>query len=73
MRTLEQMKDNAQRQLDGMTVNRDLMAKDVLWLADTVKRLETLVKNQNQAATPPTSGPLGSAFDEIFRKRGAKA
>ena len=73
MRTLEQMKATAQRQLDGMSVNRDLMAKDVLWLADTVKRLETLVKNQNQAATPPTSGQLGSAFDEIFRKRGAKA
>lgn len=73
MRTLEQMKDNAQRQLDGMSVNRDLMAKDVLWLADTVKRLEAMVKEQQQAATPPTSGPLGSAFDEIFTKRGAKA
>lgn len=67
MRTLEQMKDNAQRQLDGMTVNRDLMAKDVLWLADTVKRLEAIVKEQNQATTPPASGPLGSAFNEIFR------
>jgi hypothetical protein len=45
MRTIEQMKDNAQRQLDGMTTNRDQMAKDVLFLADTVKRLESLVKD----------------------------
>ena len=45
MRTLEQMKDTAQRQLDGMTTNRDQMAKDVLFLADTVKRLEEMVKD----------------------------
>lgn len=45
MRTLEQMKDTAQRQLDGMTTNRDQMARDVLFLADTVKRLETMVQD----------------------------
>lgn len=66
MRTLEQMKDNAQRQLDGMTVNRDLMAKDVLWLADTVKRLEELVKAQPAS---PSKSRFGSAFDEIFGSR----
>lgn len=45
MRTLEQMKDNAQRQLDGMTANRDQMAKDVVFLTETVRRLENLVKD----------------------------
>lgn len=45
MRTLEQMKDTAQRQLDGMTTNRDQMAKDVLFLVDTVRRLEVMVKD----------------------------
>ena len=39
MRTLEQMEDNAQRQLDGMTSHRDQMARDVLWLAGAVRRL----------------------------------
>lgn len=71
MRTLEQMKDNAQRQLDGMTVNRDQMAKDVLWLADTVKRLEELIKTQ--AASSPSKSRFGSAFDEIFANRGKTA
>lgn len=63
MRTLEQMKETAQRQLDGMTVNRDQMAKDVLWLAETVRRLEELIKSK--AAAKPSSR-FGSAFDDIF-------
>lgn len=68
MRTLEQMKDTAQRQLDGMTTNRDQMAKDVLFLADTVKRLEELVK---QRPSDAGRGGFADAFDKIFSARGA--
>ena len=69
MRTLEQMKANAQRHLDGMTNHRDQMANDVIWLANTVRRLENLIKEL--PATPPAGG-FSSAFDEIFRKGGLK-
>jgi hypothetical protein len=37
MRTLEQMKETAQRQLDGMIVNRDVMAQDVLTLVNSIE------------------------------------
>lgn len=40
MRTLEDMEAAAQRQLDGMTVNRDSMARDVLFLVALVRRLQ---------------------------------
>lgn len=51
MRTNEQMKDNAKRQLDGMTANRDQMAKDVLFLVDTVARLEGVIRAAQEADT----------------------
>ena len=69
MRTLEQMKDTAQRQLDGMTTNRDQMAKDVLWLADTVKRLENMVKES--AASQPSSKE--QLYRDFWSKFGGRA
>lgn len=69
MRTLEQMKDTAQRQLDGMTTNRDQMAKDVLWLADTVKRLENMVKES--AIRQPTSKE--QLYRDFWSKFGGRA
>ncbi|MDR6768635.1 hypothetical protein J2W88_003939 [Acidovorax delafieldii] len=59
MRTLEQMKETAQRHLDGMTTNRDQMAKDVLWLADTVRRLENMVKE--------SAASQGASRDQLYR------
>jgi hypothetical protein len=35
---LEEIEARAQRHLDGMTVNRDVMARDVLKLAATLKQ-----------------------------------
>ena len=69
MRTLEQMKDTAQRQLDGMTTNRDQMAKDVLWLADTVKRLENMVKES--AARQPSSNE--QLYRDFWSRFGGRA
>ena len=63
MRTLEQMEDNAQRQLDGMTSHRDQMARDVLWLAAAVRRLEAMAKD---AAQERTSRGFAEAFGNIF-------
>ena len=63
MRTLEQMEHNAQRQLDGMTSHRDQMARDVLWLAGAVRRLEAMAKD---AAQERASRGFAEAFGEIF-------
>lgn len=64
MRTLEQMEDNAQSQLDGMTSHRDQMARDVLWLAGAVRRLELMV-NQHAAQERAPRG-FSEAFGNIF-------
>ena len=40
MRTLEDMEARAKRHLDGMTVNRDAMAKDVLQLVDAIRAVQ---------------------------------
>ena len=37
--TSEEMRNRAQRHLDGMTVNKDEMAKDVIYLCEVVNRL----------------------------------
>ena len=66
MRTLEHMETNAQRQLDGMTAHRDQMAKDVLWLAGAVRRLESAAKEAAQARAPRG---FAEAFGEIFGGR----
>lgn len=68
MRTLEQMNETAQRQLDGMTVNRDLMAKDVQHLVEMVRRLEAVIKVK-KAMPGVSSGIFGSAFDDIINRR----
>ena len=64
MRTLEQMEDNAQRQLDGMTTNRDQMAKDVLYLVDTVRRLEVMV--QDAALEKQSREAVFGGFAKMF-------
>ena len=63
MRTLEQMEDNAQRQLDGMTSHRDQMARDVLWLVVVVRRLEAMAKDAAQERAPRG---FSEAFGNIF-------
>lgn len=45
MRFLHQMHETAQRQLDGMTVNRDVMANDVKQLVATVNQIICIAEN----------------------------
>lgn len=69
MRTIEQMKANAQNQLDGMTCNREHLAKDVLALAGAVQRYQAYVSEQNAklaAVGQPTRHE--DAWDEFMRK-----
>lgn len=74
MRTIEQMKSNAQNQLDGMTCNREHLAKDVLALADVVQRYQAHVAGLNEklaAVGQPTSHE--DAWESFMRAaRGGK-
>lgn len=78
MRTHEDMKAMAQRQLDGMTVNRDLLAKDVLTLLERCERLQNIVNGlgkrieqlevvANQRAPGAQTGSFAEAFDDLFK------
>lgn len=75
MRTNEDMRAMAQRQLDGMTVNRDLLAKDVIALLDRNERLQQIVTGLGkriEALDPKSTQQAQSGqsftttFDEIF-------
>lgn len=59
MRTLEQMKETAQRQLDGMIVNRDVMAQDVLTLVNSIESFR-------QKVATPQSTDSTTTFQDIF-------
>lgn len=59
MRTLEQMKETAQRQLDGMIVNRDVMAQDVLTLVNSIESFR-------QKTTTSKSTDSATTFQDIF-------
>jgi hypothetical protein len=60
--TLDEMADRAQRQLDGMTVNRDAMARDVLQLVRAVRSIQARRLTDQQHG----GGKFTEAFDEIF-------
>lgn len=68
--TLEEMESRAQRQLDGMTVNRDAMARDVLLLTKAIrsaqKRAADMDKEKKQ---PGMAGAFSGIFDDIWGKR----
>lgn len=79
MRTFPEMHAMAQRQLDGMTVNRDLMARDVLQLLMIITRYQEALKAeriQREAAedalrdfgrAPPKVEGFADKFDDIFK------
>ena len=46
-RTTAEMRERAQRQLDGMTVNRDALANDVVYLCGVVDRLTELIQKDS--------------------------
>lgn len=68
---LNAMAERAQRQLDGMTINRDAMARDVLTL---VKLVRAMKAQAEAAARSPRGAPGGMAgefermFDDLFSR-----
>lgn len=62
MRSLEEMEQRALRHLDGMTVNRDAMAHDVLQLVAAVR------KYRNQASETSEESDFGKVFFESLVK-----
>lgn len=62
MSELDKIADRAQRHLDGMTVNRDAMARDVLKLVRAVRRLSAEV-----AVTIPQQQRSGRRGEDILR------
>jgi hypothetical protein len=62
MRTLTEIEATAKRQLDGMRVNHDVMARDVLALVDVVRSLRPPAPEPD-----PTQRSFGEAFDDVLR------
>lgn len=75
---LNSMRERAQRHLDGMTVNRDVMARDLLQLVDALRaerigRAEDRRRADESDASflndPPTKRVFrGKTFDEALDK-----
>lgn len=65
MKTLEDMEARAKRHLDGMTVNRDAMAKDVLQLVEAIRAAQKH-NAQKKAATDGMAW-----FEDLLKPRGA--
>lgn len=57
--TLDEMEARAQRQLDGLTVNRDAMARDVLLLVRSIRAMQT-------RAADTGGKPFASAFEDVL-------
>ena len=62
MITLDDMADRAQRHLDGMTVNKDAMARDVLKLVEAIRGMQ----KRAQAQPRPQAGGFAEAFDDVL-------
>lgn len=71
MRNHAAIRAMAQRQLDGMTVNRDLMAQDVLDLLAQIERnresMRFMALRLRQLEPQPTA-PAHRSMDEAFRE-----
>lgn len=62
MTDIASIQERAQRLLDGMTINREAFARDVLKLTHAARRLrDEVVRSQ-----PRQSGPGGSSFTDVF-------
>jgi len=68
VQTLDDMEARAKRHLDGMTVNRDVMAKDVLQLVAAMRAIQS----RNTAAKAAATEKPAAGFewvDEFLRRR----
>ncbi len=62
---LDDMESRAQRHLDGMTVNRDAMARDVLKLCQAIRSAQKrAAERQPQSGTPKPD--YSGTFDDLF-------
>lgn len=55
---ISEIEDRARRQLDGMRVNHDVMAKDVLALCKALRDVQT---------AKPATGNFSDVFKDIFK------
>jgi hypothetical protein len=69
---LDAMEARATRHLDGMTVNRDAMANDVLTLIKAVRKARQMLATEaaHQAGCQRASNPF-DGIDDIFGKANA--
>lgn len=68
MTGLESIEARAQRILDGMTVNREAFARDVLKLCNATRRLRDCATPQQQK-TASAAADFGDIFSGIFGGR----
>ncbi|MDP3138184.1 MAG: hypothetical protein Q8N17_17860 [Burkholderiaceae bacterium] len=66
--TLDEMDDRARRYLDGMTVNKDAMARDVLLLTQAIRGAQKRAAEQTKK--PPSSTPFAEIFGDVFSRFG---
>ena len=65
MNELDRIEERAQRHLDGMTVNRDALARDTLKLCRALRRVvQELAEASARAGRKPK--PANKIFDDIF-------
>lgn len=70
--TLDEMEARAQRYLDGMAVNREAMARDVLLLARSIRAAQQrAIENAKEDEPPAGAGGRGfsGVFDDLFGRR----
>ena len=68
MQTLDDMEARAKRRLDGMTVNCDVMAKDVLQLVAAIRAAQA--RNASNATNGPTIKTPGFEWiDELLKPK----
>lgn len=70
MRPVFDIASMAQRQLDGMTINRDMMARDVQALLALTCRYQAAVADLHkrlQAADAKSAQGFATTFDDLFK------
>lgn len=68
--TLLAMRQRAQRQLDGMTVNRDALARDMISLLDSIEAARArAAASRSSAADADNGDTLDDLLGRIFRSR----
>lgn len=67
MLALDEMEVRARRHLDGMTVNRDTMARDVIILVTAIRELQSKAEKEKKA--DEYSGDIGADLVSMILSR----